>query len=113
MQPHLYILLIVLILELQLINDMPRGKKKASHSCAPPPPPSHKFCTYCQVHQVVRTFAKHQRACKRIWQMDREPRGVNRTMGNSETLQHVDEMVIILCSLSSVYLFALHRLGWI
>ena len=62
---------------------MSRGKKKASHSLAPPPPPSHKLCTYCQVHQVMRSFARHQKACKRIWQMDREARGVNRPMGTN------------------------------
>jgi hypothetical protein len=62
---------------------MARGKKKASHN-RPPPPPSHKFCIYCQVHKVVRTFAKHQKACKRIWQMDHEAHGVNRTIGNDK-----------------------------
>ncbi|KAF8800476.1 hypothetical protein BYT27DRAFT_7262875 [Phlegmacium glaucopus] len=62
---------------------MSRGKKKASHRHAPPPPPSHKFCTYCQVHKVACTFSKHQKACKRIWQMDHEARGMNRTMGNN------------------------------
>jgi hypothetical protein len=74
---------------------MSRGKKKASHYRAPPPPPSHKFCTYCQVHQVVQTFAKHQKACKRIWQMDHEARGVNRTMGNdlNDENETLDEMV--------------------
>ena len=59
---------------------MSRGKKKASHHHAPPPPLSHKFCTYCQVHRIAQTFAKHQKACKRIWQIDREARGVNRTI---------------------------------
>ncbi len=61
---------------------MARGKKKASHHHAAPPPPSHKFCMYCQVHQIVQTFAKHQKACKRIWRMDHEARGVNRTIEN-------------------------------
>lgn len=78
---------------------MARGKKKASHN-RPPPPPSHKFCIYCQVHKVVRTFAKHQKACKRIWQMDHEARGVNRNLGsNTNNEGHrnetLDEMVNI------------------
>lgn len=62
---------------------MSRGKKKkASHPCAPPPA-SHKFCTYCQVHRISRAFAKHQKACKRIWQIDHEARGVKQTLGPS------------------------------
>jgi hypothetical protein len=74
---------------------MGRGKKKISHNRAPPPPPSHKLCTYCQVHQVVRAFAKHQKACKRIWHMDHEASGVNRTDGNDKGHRNVilDEMV--------------------
>ncbi len=62
---------------------MARGKKKASRIRSPPPP-SHKLCIYCQVHKVVRTFAKHQKACKRIWQTDHEAHGVNRTIGNDK-----------------------------
>jgi hypothetical protein len=80
---------------------MARGKKKASHNRVPPPPPSHKLCTYCQVHQVARAFAKHQKACKRIWQMDREACGVNRTMGNGHRDRNeiLDEMVNIFESI--------------
>ena len=78
---------------------MARGKKKASHNRVPPPPPLHKFCTNCQVHQVVRAFAKHQRACKGIWQMDCEACGVNRTVGNNkghrDRNETLDEMVNI------------------
>ncbi|PPQ87069.1 hypothetical protein CVT25_000049 [Psilocybe cyanescens] len=64
---------------------MSRGKKKAAHHLAPPPPVSHKFCTYCQVHRVARSFSKHQKACKQIWQIDHEARGVNRTLGTSSS----------------------------
>jgi hypothetical protein len=73
---------------------MARGKKKASHNLVPPIPPSHKYCTYCQVHQVVRAFAKHQKACKRIWQMDREAGGVNRN-DKGHRNETLDEMVNI------------------
>ena len=79
-------------------DAMARGKKKASHNHVPPPP-LHKFCTYCQVHQVVWAFAKHQRAYKRIWQMDHEACGVNRTVGNNkghcDRNETLDEMVNI------------------
>jgi hypothetical protein len=76
---------------------MGRGKKKASNNLVPPPPPSHKLCTYCQVHQVVRGFSKHQKACKRIWQMDRERHeacGVNRA-DKGHRNETLDEMVNI------------------
>jgi hypothetical protein len=88
---------------------MARGKKKASHNLVPPPPPSHKFCTYCQVHQVVRAFAKHQKACKRIWEMDREAAGVNRTVGNDKGHgnEALNEMVDIFASVIYVLTHAI------
>jgi hypothetical protein len=89
---------------LLLSQVMARGKKKASHNLAPPPPPSHKFCIYCQVHQVVRAFAKHQKACKRIWQMDHEACGVNRTVDRDRN-ETLDEMVNIFESVISQHVW--------
>jgi hypothetical protein len=83
---------------------MGRGKKKASsHKLVPPPPPSHKLCIYCQVHKPAQTFAQHRKACKRIWEMDHEASGVNKTLGNDSDKGHtasgrnviLDEMVNI------------------
>ena len=86
---------------------MPHGKKKPAHYRAPPPPPTHKFCTYCQVHQLVRTFAKHQKACKRIWQVDHEARGVNRTMPVGNDLNDKDSDEMVITSVSGYY-YLLH-----
>src|SRR6266498_1587137 len=90
-------------------KSMPRGKKKPSHNRTPLAPPSHKFCTYCRVHQVVRTFAKHQKACKRIWQMDHEARGVDRTIRNNtgqrNETPNLDEMVNISDLSPSTHVF--------